>query len=151
MGTEAAMDSGEGVRTLTVRRCPPHSVSTRCITGKTQTLPVSPRSPRAAGAQVHKQSYYSRPGEVTGTPKGQRASRGRKGCPRLPFELLEGSEVNRSRTRKAKTPAEATRRNILMAEARQAERGQTHQRRTAICRDHTCKRDQESHSATAGG
>ena len=46
---------------------------------------------------------------------GQGTGRGRKGCPRLPFELLEGSEVNRSRTRKAKAPAEATRRNILMA------------------------------------
>lgn len=44
---------------------------------------------------------------------GQGTGRGRKGCPRLPFELLEGSEVNR--TRKAKAPAEATRRNILMA------------------------------------
>ena len=145
------MDSGEGVRTLTVRRCPPHSVSTRMSQRKSRLCLCPQEVHGPPGAQVHKQSYYSGPGEVTGTPKGQRTSRGRKGCPRLPFELLEGSEVNRSRTRKAKTPAEATRRNILMAEARQAERGQSHQQRTAICRDHTCKRDQESHSATAGG
>ena len=39
----------------------------------------------------------------------------------------------------------------LRAEARQAERGQSHQRRTAICRDHTLQRVQESQSATARG
>lgn len=116
MGTEATTDSGEGVRTLQ------HKIPTtfgehtaRHRQGKPRLLLCPKEVPGPPGAQIHKQSYYSRPREVTETPMGQGTGRGRKGCPRLPFELLEGSEVNRTRTRKAKAPAEATRRNILMA------------------------------------
>lgn len=115
MGTEATVDSG-GVRTQQQKMPTTFSEHTARHRQRKPRLRLCPKEvPRLPRAQIHKQSYYSGAREVTGTPMGQGTGRGRKGCPRLPFELLEGSEVNRSRSRKAKAPAEATRRTILMA------------------------------------
>lgn len=98
------MDSG-GVRTLQ-QKMPTtfseHTVRHRQRKPRTRLCPKEvPRLPRA---QIHKQSYYSRAREVTGTPTGQGTGRERKGCPRLPFELLEGSEQQKQK-QKGKGPS----------------------------------------------
>lgn len=114
MGTEATVDSG-GVRTLQQKMPTTFSEHTVRHRQRKLRLRLSPKVvPRLPRAQIHKQSYYSRARRSQGHLRGKEPQR-KEGCPRPPFELLEGSEANRSRSRKAKAPAEATRRTILMA------------------------------------